>query len=141
MGQEGVHYQVVTKPNRVDKWGQVVTTQKPKEPPYEETLELKLLNALKVIHIPVDDPNIAFYKREVEEIKQCYFARNPPPHFVVKDKFLYVYLQISPTMIVIPMFFDNYVVLYKPMEEQVVQDLTWCGFPILELAKTNLITV
>ena len=26
MGQEGLCYQVVTKPNRVDKWGQVVTT-------------------------------------------------------------------------------------------------------------------
>ena len=31
MGQEGVRYQVVTKPDRVDKWGQVVTTQKLEE--------------------------------------------------------------------------------------------------------------
>ena len=29
MGQEGVRYQVVTEPNKVDKWGQLVTTQKP----------------------------------------------------------------------------------------------------------------
>ena len=130
MGQEVVHYQVVIEPDRVDKWGQVVTTQKPKEPPYEETPKLKLLNAFKVIHIPVDDPNIVLYKRETEETKQYYFAMNPPPHFVVKDKFLYVYLWISSTMIVTPMFFDNYVVLYKPMEERVVQDLTWHGLPI-----------
>ena len=69
MGQEGVHYQVVIEPNREDKWGQVVTTQKPKESPYEETLELKLLNALKVIHVLVDDPSIAIYKWEMEETK------------------------------------------------------------------------
>ena len=47
----------------------MVTTQKEKDPPYEETLELKLLNALKVTHIPVDDPNIALYKWETEETK------------------------------------------------------------------------
>ena len=69
MGQEGVHYQVVTKLDRADKWGQVVTTQKPEEPPYKETFELKLFNALKVIHVPVDDPNIALYKQEIEEEK------------------------------------------------------------------------
>ena len=43
MGQEGVRYQVVKKPDRVDKWGQLVTTQKPEEPPYKETSKLKLL--------------------------------------------------------------------------------------------------
>ena len=107
-------------------WGQVVTTQKP-----EETLELKLLHALKVIHVSVDDPNIAFYKWEMEETKQCYFVRNPPPYSAVKDKVLYVYLQISPTMIVTPMFFDNYAVLYK---EWVILDLTWHGLPIPKLA-------
>ena len=69
MGQEGVHYQVVIEPNRVDKWGQVVTTQKQEEPPYEETPELKLLNALKVIHVPVDDPKFSLYKQEMEETK------------------------------------------------------------------------
>ena len=134
MGQEGVRYQLVIELDRVDKWVQVVTTQKPKEPPYEKTLELKFLNSLKVIHNPVDDPNIAIYKREKEQTKQCYFARNPPPHFVVKDKVLYVYLRISLTMIVTPMCLDNYVVLYKPMEERVVQDLTWHGLPIPKLA-------
>ena len=120
MGQEGIRYQVVSKPDKVDKWGQVVTTQKPEEPPYEETPELKLLNALKVTHIPVDDPNMALYKRETDKTKQCYFARNPPPHSVVKDKVLYVYLRISPTMIVTPMFFDKHAILYEPMDNKEV---------------------
>ena len=111
MGQEGLLYQVVIELDRVDKWGQVVTTQKLEEPPYEETLELKLLNALKVIHVPIDDPNIAIYKRKKEETKQSYFARNPPPHSIIKDKVLDVYLRISPTMIVTPMFFVT-IVLY-----------------------------
>ena len=69
MGQEGVRYQVVMEPDKVDKWGQVVTTQNPEEPPYEETPKLKLLNALKVIHILVDDPNMALYKQETNKTK------------------------------------------------------------------------
>ena len=104
MGQEGVQYQVVNEPNKVDKWGQVVNAQKQEELPYEETQELKLLNTLKVTHIPVDGPNIALYKREKEETNHCYFARNFPSHSIVKDKVLYVYLQINLTMLVTPMF-------------------------------------
>ena len=51
MGQEGVRQQVVNESAMVDKWGQVVTTQKPEEPPFLEILKLKMLNALKVTHI------------------------------------------------------------------------------------------
>ena len=69
MGQKGFCYQVVLDLEHVDKWGQVVTTQRNKEPPYEEILELKLLNTLKVTHIPMDNPNIALYKREEKEKK------------------------------------------------------------------------
>ena len=53
---------------------------------------------------------------------------------VVKDKVLYVYLRISPTMIVTPMFFDKHAILYEPMEDWEVQDLTWHGSPIPKLA-------
>ena len=112
----------------------MVTTQKNGEPPYEETLELKILNALKVTHVPMDDPNIALYKSEMEDTKQCYFARNPPPHAIVKDKVLDVYLWTSMTMLVTPMFFDKFAILLEPMEERIVQDLTWHGLAILELA-------
>ena len=70
----------------------------------------------------------------MKETKKCYFPRNLPSHSIFKDKVLYVYLRISLTMIVTPMFFDNYVVLYKPMEERVVQDLTWHGLPFPKLA-------
>ena len=69
MGQEGVRYQVTVEPKNVDKWGQVVTIQKSKEPPYEETLELNLLNALKVTHIPTDDLNLVLYMRKTMEAK------------------------------------------------------------------------
>ena len=124
---------MVIELDRVDKWGQVVTTQKPKEPPYEETPELKLLNALKASHILVDDPNIAFYKRETEKTKQFYLAENPLPHSIVKDKVLYVYLRVTQKVILIPIFFDKFSLLYEPMEEREVQDLTWHGLPIPEL--------
>ena len=33
-----------------------------------------------------------------------------------------------------PIFIDKFVVLYEPMDNRVVQDLTWHGMPILELA-------
>ena len=82
----------------------------------------------------MDDPNIALYKWEMEETKQCYFFRDPPTHFVVQDKVLYVYLQISPSMLVTPMFSNKFAILYEPMEEWVVKDLIWHGLPILELA-------
>ena len=34
---------------------------KRKGPPYEDFEALKLLNAMKVHHIPMDDPNIVVY--------------------------------------------------------------------------------
>ena len=37
-------------------------------------------------------------------------------------------------MIVTPMFFDNHAILYEPMDNKEVQDLTWHGLPIPELA-------
>ena len=37
-------------------------------------------------------------------------------------------------MTVTPIFFDNYAVLYKPMEEWVVQNLNWHGLQIPKLA-------
>ena len=64
MEQEGVRYQVVTNPKNVEKCGQLFTTHKNEEPPYEEYLKFKLLNALKVTHILVDDLNLALYKRK-----------------------------------------------------------------------------
>ena len=69
MGQEGVRYQVASDPKNLDRWGQVVTTQKNEEPPYDRTIELKLLNVLKATHNLVDDPNIALYMKEIEEAK------------------------------------------------------------------------
>ena len=72
--------------------------------------------------------------REIEETNQFYFAKNPPPHTLVKDKVLYVYSRITQTIALTPMFFDKFTLLYEPMEEQVVQDMTWNhGVPILEL--------
>ena len=43
-------------------------------------------------------------------------------------------LWISLTMLVTLMFFDKFAILFEPMEERVVQDLTWHDLPILELA-------
>ena len=45
----------------MDKWGQIVKVIKKEGPPYEDSKALKLLNAMKVHHILVDDPNIVVY--------------------------------------------------------------------------------
>ena len=56
MGQEGVRYVMTNDPDNVNKWGQIV-----EEPPYEYSNELKLLNAIKVKRVPVDDPSLVVY--------------------------------------------------------------------------------
>ena len=60
--------------------------------------------------------------------------RNPPTQSIVKDKVLYVYLRVTQTIVYTPMFFDKFAILYEPMEEREVQDLTWHGLPISKLA-------
>ena len=67
VGQEGSCYQVTTDPNNVDKLGQLFNVKKNEEPPYEETLELRLFTSFKVTRILVDD--IALYMRESSESK------------------------------------------------------------------------
>ena len=73
----------------------MVTTHKNEEPPFEKTLEIKLLNALKATHITLNDLNQALYGREIEKIKQIVFAKIPPPHTHVKDKVLYICLRVN----------------------------------------------
>ena len=90
------------------KW---LPPRKMKNHPMKENTKLNLLNA----HILVDDSNLALYMREIEETKQFYFAKNPPLHTLFKDKMLYVYLRITQTNALTPMFFDKFALLYEPM--------------------------
>ena len=92
------------------------------------------MNALKVTHIPVDDLNLALYMRETEEAKKFSFIKNPLSHTLVKNNILYVYLRETRTIALTPIFFGKFSLLYEPMEEWAVKDLTWNGLPILELA-------
>ena len=133
VGQEGACYQVTTEPNNVDKLGQLVTIQKIEEPPYEETHELKLFTTIKVTCILVDDQDIALYMRESMESKQSFCTKNPPPHTLVKDKVLYAYMRVTQTMDLTLMFIDKFVVLYEPMDNRAMQDLTFHGTPIPKL--------
>ena len=48
MGQSREHYIVVTKPENVDKWGVMVKTDKVKEPPFVDSVDMKLLTTIKV---------------------------------------------------------------------------------------------
>ena len=125
MGQEGVRYQVVVDPKNGEKWGQLVTIHKNEEPLYEESLELKLLNVLKVTHIPmVDDLTQALYMRETKEVKQLFYTKSPPPHKIVKDKVFYIYLRANQIVALTPNFFYKFCILYEPIELRAIQDLT-----------------
>ena len=53
MGQGVERYMVTSEPKNVDKWGQLVKVAKEEEPPYEDLKELRLLNVMKVYHIPI----------------------------------------------------------------------------------------
>ena len=48
MAQSGERYIVVTEPENVDKWGVIVKANKVKEPPFVDSANMKLLNAIKV---------------------------------------------------------------------------------------------
>ena len=72
----------------------------------------------------MDDLNLALYMRETSEAKQTFIIKSPPPHTLTKDKVLYTYLRVIQTMAMMPMFFDKFIILYEPIELNVVQDLT-----------------
>ncbi|MCO5595827.1 hypothetical protein L7F22_049878 [Adiantum nelumboides] len=82
MGQEGDHYVVTNEPENADKWGQQVLAEKLEEPPFGDSPEMRVLNALKVTHIPVDDLSLAVYKRETVESNHVYFAKDPSPQTI-----------------------------------------------------------
>ena len=79
------------------------------------------------------DLNLALYMRETSEAKQFFKTKSPPSHMLAKNKLLYIYLRVTQTMAMMPMFFDKFVILYKPIESRSIKDLTWHGIPILEL--------
>ena len=82
MGQEGVRYIVTKDLDNVDKWGQVVEEPNDEEPPYEESNELKFLNAIEVKRVLVDDLSLVVYVRESEYSMNCYYSRNLKPHTI-----------------------------------------------------------
>ena len=115
MGQNGERYVVTKDPKNVDKWGQIVKETEAEEPPYGDSDDPKLINVLKVRHIPVDDPNIVLYMRDLEESRGCYFAKNPNRSTIQTDKTLYVYLEGMLTMCPQAIFVDKFGVKYEIM--------------------------
>ena len=118
----------------IDKWGMIVKIDKVKEPSFGDFEAMKLLNTIKVQLIKMDDPNIAVYVREFDEVKTCYFTKTPDLGTIHEEKLLYIYLEGTNTLKLNPVFLDKYGVLYEPMEQRVVRSLSWKGLPILELA-------
>ena len=95
---------------------------------------MKLLNTIKVQLIKMDDPTIAVYVRESDEVKTCYFTTTPDLGTIHEEKMLYIYLEGTNTLKINPILLDKFGVLYNPMEQTVVRSLSWQGLPIPELA-------
>ena len=134
MGQLGECYIVVTKLENVDKWGVMVKVDKVEEPSFVDSADMKLLNPIKVQLIKTDDPNIAVYVRESDEVKTCYFTKTLDLGIIHEEKLLYIYLEGTNTLKINPVFLDKFGVLYEPMEQRVVRSLSWQGLPIPKLA-------
>ena len=119
VGQGGECFIVTKDPKYVDKWGQLAKTTKIEEALYGDLQELKLINSIKVHHMKVDDPNIALYVKESEEILSCYYTSNPIPNTIENEKVLYVYLEGMLTMKLTPIFLDKFCIIYEPMEQRI----------------------
>ena len=134
MGQNGERYVVTKDPDNVDKWGQLVKESEAEGPPFGDSDDPKLINTLKVRYIPIDEPNIALYVRDLEDSQGCYFTKNPASHTVQQNKTLYVYLEGMMTMSPHAIFVDTFGIRYEIMEPRLAQNMTWQGFPIPDLA-------
>ncbi|MCO5553329.1 hypothetical protein L7F22_006850 [Adiantum nelumboides] len=134
MGQAGDCYVVLTEPDLVDKWGQLIKVNKPKIPPFEDTKMQKLLNTLKVHIIHSDNPSITLYVYKTAKTQNCYFTKNYDPSTIHNEKMMYVFLEGLLSMTTAPLYVDKYGIKYELMERRVAQGLTWQGLPIPELA-------
>ena len=90
---------------------------KKEEPPYEDSKELKLLNAMQVHHIPLDNPNIILYVRKTDNYQSYYFTKETNPSTIEVEKVLYVYLERMNTMKITPNIVDKFGITYETMEE------------------------
>ena len=102
----------------------MVKVTKREEPPDEGSEALKLLNVMKVHHIPMDDPNIVVYVRETDNHQSYYFTKKLESSTIEPEKVLYVYLQGMNTSKVTPSIVDKFGIVYEPMEERKVQAMT-----------------
>ena len=116
MGQSREHYIVIIELENIDKWGAIVKVDKVKEPPFVASADMKLLNAIKVQLIKIDDPTIVVYVQESDEVKTCYFTKTPHLGTIHEEKLLYIYLEGTKNLKMNPVFLDKSRVLYEPME-------------------------
>ena len=89
---------------------------KVKEPPFVDSIDMKLLNTIKVQLIKMDDPTIVVYVQESNEVTTCYFTKMPDLSTIQEEKTLYIYLEGTNTLKLNLVFLDKYGVLYELME-------------------------
>ena len=107
---------MVTELKNVDKWGVMVKANKVKETLFVDSVDMKLLNTIKVQLIKMDDPNIVVYVQESDEVKMCCFTKTLDLSTIHEEKLLYIYLEGTNALKLNMIFLDKYGVLYKTME-------------------------
>ena len=115
---------MVPELKNVDKWGGVVKADKVEVPPFVDSVDMKLLNTIKVQLIKTDDPTIVVYVLESDEVKTRYFTKTLDLGTIHDKKLLYIYLEGTNTLKLNLVFLDKYRVLYKPMEQRVVRSVS-----------------
>ena len=93
MRQSREHYIVIIELENVDKWGVIVKMDKVEEPQIGDFEAIKLLNTIKVQLIKMDDPTIAMYVQEFDDVKTCYFTQMLNLSTKQEEKTLYIYLE------------------------------------------------
>ena len=89
---------------------------KVEEPLFVDSADMKLLNTIKAQLIKTNDPNIAMYEQDSDEVKTCYFTKTLDLGTIQEEKVLYIYLEGTNALKFNLVFLDKYKGLYKPME-------------------------
>ena len=92
--------------------------------PYKEFKDLKLLNAIKVFQILVDDTNILLYVQDTEGHQSCYFTKKIDSSTIEMEKVLYIYLDGMKTTNLTPITVDKFKITHEAIDQRVAQGMT-----------------
>ena len=137
MGSHGVMYLVVENPKRVGPLGEQIPRPNTKHgmgedeerPPKVSHNDMRLINSLRVMRVPIDDNDKALYSREEGKKMSFYLEYHQKPHTLTPEKTLYVYYSRNSKAIGILVFLDKYGQEWTLIEDRELHTLLHLGIP------------